>query len=49
LKHSSIKVLLLALILIATSCNTAKKVAEAETAKKETEKSKDKKDKKGNV
>lgn len=49
MKHSSIKVLLLALTLIATSCNTAKKAAEAEAAKKETEKSKDKKDKKGAI
>ena len=49
LKHSSINVLLLALTLIVTSCNTAKKVAEAEAAKKETEKSKSKKDKKGAI
>ena len=42
LKHSSIKVLLLASMLIVTSCNTAKKAAEAEAAKKETEKSKEK-------
>ena len=49
LKHSSIKVLLLASMLIVTSCNTAKKAAEAETAKKETEKSKSKKDKKGAI
>ncbi|MBE9489360.1 MAG: zinc-dependent metalloprotease [Bacteroidetes bacterium] len=34
MKHSSIKVLLLALTLIVTSCNTAKKAAEAEAAKK---------------
>ena len=34
MKHSSIKVLLLALTLIVTSCNTAKKAAEAEATKK---------------
>jgi len=42
LKHSTIKVLLLAITLIVTSCNTAKKAAEAEAAKKATEKPKEK-------
>ncbi len=42
MKHSSIKVLLLALTLIVTSCNTAKKAAEVEAAKKATAKPKEK-------
>lgn len=42
MKHSTIKVLLLAITLIVTSCNTAKKAAEAEAAKKATEKPKEK-------
>jgi len=36
-------------MLIITSCNTAKKAAETEAAKRETEKSKSKKDKKGAI
>jgi Met-zincin/Domain of unknown function (DUF5117)/Domain of unknown function (DUF5118) len=48
LKHS-IKVLLLALTLIATSCNTAKKAAEAESAKKAAAKPKPKPPKKGAI
>ena len=40
MKHLSIKVLLLALTLIVTSCNTAKKAIEAEAAKKSEEKPK---------
>jgi predicted Zn-dependent protease with MMP-like domain len=48
LKHS-IKVLLLALTLIATSCNTAKKAAEAEAVKKAAAKPKPKPPKKGAI
>jgi len=48
LKHS-IKVLLLALTLIATSCNTAKKAAEAEAIKKAAAKPKPKPPKKGAI
>jgi Met-zincin/Domain of unknown function (DUF5117)/Domain of unknown function (DUF5118) len=48
LKHS-IKVLLLALTLIATSCNTAKKAAEAEAVKKAATKPKPKPPKKGAI
>ena len=48
MKHS-IKVLLLALTLIASSCNTAKKAAEAEAAKKATIKPKPKPPKKGAI
>jgi len=49
LKNSSIKVLLLALTLIVTSCNTAKKAAEAEAAKKTATKPKPKPPKKGDI
>jgi len=49
LKNSSIKVLLLALTLIVTSCNTAKKAAEAEAAKKAAAKPKPKPPKKGDI
>ncbi|NOY48551.1 MAG: zinc-dependent metalloprotease [Chlorobi bacterium] len=48
MKHS-IKVLLLALTLIATSCNTAKKAAEAEAIKKAAAKPKPKPPKKGAI
>ncbi|VAV86122.1 FIG00552894: hypothetical protein [hydrothermal vent metagenome] len=48
MKHS-IKVLLLALTLIATSCNTAKKAAEAEAVKKAAAKPKPKPPKKGAI
>ncbi len=48
MKHS-IKVLLLALTLIATSCNTAKKAAEAEAVKKAATKPKPKPPKKGAI
>ncbi len=49
MKNSSIKVLLLALTLIVTSCNTAKKAAEAEAAKKTATKPKPKPPKKGDI
>jgi len=49
LKNSSIKVLLLALTLIVSSCGTAKKAAEAEAAKKAAAKPKPKPPKKGDI
>ena len=49
MKHSTLKVLLLALTLIVTSCNTAKKAAEAEAAKKASAKPKPKPPKKGDI
>ena len=49
LKHSFTKMLLLALILVANSCNTAKKAAEVEAAKKAAEKPKPKPPKKDDI
>jgi hypothetical protein len=49
LKNSSLKVLLLAFLLVATSCNTAKKTAEAEAAKKAAAAKAKPKPKKGDI
>jgi hypothetical protein len=49
LKHSSIKMLLLAFMLVATSCNTGKKAAQAEAAKKVAMKPKPEPPKKGEI
>ena len=49
MKNSSLKVLLLAFLLVATSCNTAKKTAEAEAAKKAAAAKAKPKPKKGDI
>ena len=49
LRHSTLKVLLLALTLIVTSCNTAKKAKEAEAAKKAAAAKEKPKPKKGDI